>query len=268
MNLFQIPDDQIPNINAIITGFVNNHIRFHTIQLFRRSGSTAFVPEGTGVLVDYYGIFCLFTSKHILENSFESNQLYFKLGPEEYILCTGSSEESETKLEKNNQNLAYIILDLSIAESLTDLGYKFLPNDKILPYHDALETPQYAVVGFPKPSSDHNQENTQTNGSYIISPMAPNNYYDNHLYTKEENFIISYTQPQEIITGIKTKSKKLYNMSGSGLWYISITKNHETIENDYHLIGIITELYIHKRQQFLIASKINLLTDQLKAAIS
>ena len=159
-------------------------------------------------------------------------------------------------------------MDISIAESLIGIGYKYLPHEKILPYHSELETPQYAIVGFTKPTSDHNQENTQTNGSYIISSMAPDNYYDNHLYTKEENFIISYTQPQEIITGIKTKSKKLYNMSGSGLWYISITKNHETIENDYHLIGIITELYIHKRHQFLIATKINLLTDQLKAAIS
>jgi hypothetical protein len=98
--------------------------------------------------------------------------------------------------------------------------------------------------------------------------MAPDSYYDNHIYTKEDNFIMPYTQPQEIITGIKDKSKELYELSGSGLWYISITKNHEIIEYDYHLIGIIRELYIHKRHQFLIATKINLLTDQLKAAIS
>ena len=98
--------------------------------------------------------------------------------------------------------------------------------------------------------------------------MAPDNYYDNHIYTKEDNFIIPYAPPQEILTGIKTKSKELYDLTGSGLWFISITKNHETIEYNYHLIGIITELYIHKRHQFLIATKINLLTDQLKAAIS
>ncbi len=98
--------------------------------------------------------------------------------------------------------------------------------------------------------------------------MAPDNYYDNNIYTKEDNFIISYAQPQEIMTGIQDKSKELYDMSGSGLWYISITKNNETIEYNYHLIGIIKELYIYKRHQFLIATKINLLTDQLKAAIS
>jgi hypothetical protein len=261
-----IESHQIPNFDKVIIEYVNNYIRFHTIQLFRKSGSTAFTPEGIGILVEILGLFCLFTSKHIVENSFDRNLLYLKLGPEEYILCTGTTKESETN--ESNLNSAYIILDLSIAESLLEIGYKFLPSDKVLPYHDALETPQYIVVGFPKPTSDHEQENTQTNGSYIIGPMAPDNYYDNHIYTKEDNFIMSYAQPQEIMTGIKTKSKELFDLSGSGLWHISITKNHETVEYSYHLIGIITELYIHKRQQFLIASKINLLTDQRKAAIS
>jgi hypothetical protein len=268
MNLFQTPEDQIPNINAIITGIINNNIRFHTIQLFRRSRSAVFAPEGTGILVDLHGVFCLFTSKHIVENSFDQNLIYFKLGPEEYILCTGNSEESETNIEKSNLYLAYIILDLSIAESLTDIGYKFLPNAKILTNHDPLETPQYAVAGFPKPINDQDQENTQTNGSYIIGPMAPANYYDNHIYTKDENFIMPYATQQKIMTGVKTKSKELYDFSGIGHWYISITKNQEKIEYNYHLIGIITELYIHKKHQFLITSKINLITDQLKTAIS
>lgn len=263
-----IETHQISNIYKVITSFINNHIRFHTIQLFRKSGSTVFVPKGTGILINFYGVLCLFTSKYVLDDSFENNQLYFKLGPDEYLLCTGSTEESETTTRKSNLNLAHIILNLYIAESLLDLGYKFLTTDKILPNHDPLETIQYAVLGFPKPTSGKEQVNTQTNGSYLISQMAPDNYYDNHLYTKEDKFIMSYTQPQEIMTGIKDKSKELYDMSGSGLWYISITKNHETIEYDYHLIGIITELYIHKRHQFLIGTKINQLTDQLKAAIT
>ncbi len=119
---------QIPNIDKVITGFINNHIRFYTIQLLRKSGSTEYTLEGTGVLTDFYGVFCIFTSKYVAENSFEENQLYFKVGPEEYILCTGSSEESE---RKSVLNLSYIILDLPIAESLIEIGYKFLPNDKI-----------------------------------------------------------------------------------------------------------------------------------------
>ena len=256
---------QIPNIDKVTTGFINNHIRFHTIQLFRRSGPTVYTPEGTGVLVDFYGVLCIFTSSHIVDNSFEENHLYIKLGPEEYILCTGTTQESE---RKSNHTMSYIILDLPIAESLIVIGYKFLPNDKLLPNHDPLETPQYTAVGFPKPTSGHRQENTQSNGSYIISQMAPDSNYDNHIYTKEDNFIMSYAHPKEIMTGIKDKSKELLDMSGSGLWYISISKNHEIIEYDYNLIGIITELYLHKRNQFLIATKINLLTDKLKAAIS
>lgn len=260
-----IESHQNPHIDKVITAFINNHIRFHTIQLFRKSGSTEYTLEGTGVLTDFYGIFCLLTSKHIIEDSFENNQLYFKLGPDEYLLCTGTTEESE---RKSNLTISYIILDLPIAESLIELGYKFLPNEKILPYHDPLETPQYVTIGFPKPTIGQEQENNHTNGSYIISPMAPDIYYDNYIYKKEDNFIMSYTQPQEIMTGIKDKSKELLDMSGSGLWFISITKNNETIEYNYHLIGIITEIYIHKRNQFLIATKINLLTDQLKTAIS
>lgn len=261
-----IDSPQFPNIDKVITGFITNQIRFHTIQLFRKSGSTAFVQEGTGVLIDFYGVLCLFTSNQIIEDSFEKNQLYFKLGPEEYILCTGNTEESEPK--RKSLDTAYIILDLDIAESLLNIGYKFLPNEKILPNHDSLDTPQYAIVGFPKPTIGQEQENTQTNGSYIISSMAPDNYYDNHIYTKEDNFIISYTSPQEIMIGVKSKSKELFDVSGSGLWYISITKNQETIKYVYHLIGIITELYIHKRHQFLIATKINLITDRLTTAIS
>lgn len=260
-----IESPQIPNINKIITGFINNHIRFHTIQLFRKLGSTEFASEGTGILTDFYGVLCLFTSSHIVDNSFEENHLYIKLGPEEYILFTGTTQESE---RKSNHTRSYIILDLPIAESLIEIGYKFLPNDKILLNHKAIEMPQYIAVGFPKPTSGLEQENTQTNGSYIISQMAPDSYYDNHIYTKEDNFIMSYTQPQEIMTGIKDKSKELYDMSGCGLWFISITENHEIIEYDYHLTGIITELYIHKRNQFLIATKINLLTNQLKTSFS
>ena len=254
----------IPNHDKVIIEYVNNHIRFHTIQLFRKIGSTIFTPEGTGILVDFYGIYCLFTTKPILEDSFENNLLYLKLGPEEYILCTGTTEESE---RKSNLTISYIILDLSIADALIDIGYKFLPNDKILPNHNPLETQQYAIVGFLKPTSGQDQKDTHTNGSFIISPMATDNYYDNHIYTKDEYFIMPYAPPQEIMTGIKTKSKELYDMSGSGLWHISITKNHENIEYNYHLIGSITELYLHKRHQFLIATKINLIMDKLKEAI-
>lgn len=87
----------IPNFSKVITQYINNHIRFYTILLFRKSGSTAYKPEGTGVLVEIFGIFCLLTSKHIVKNSFKNNQLYFKLGPEEYLTCTGSTEESERK---------------------------------------------------------------------------------------------------------------------------------------------------------------------------
>ncbi len=266
MNLFQTTEAQIPNKNAIITAFINNQVRFHTIQLFRKSSLTDYKPEGTGVLVNFFGIYCLFTNKQILENSFESDLLYFKLGQNEYILCTGNTDESEPK--RKRLDITYIILDLTLAESLIEIGYKFLTTDKILPNHQALETPQYAIVGFPKPTSGQEQENTHTNGSYIIAPMAPDTYYDNHNYTKENCLIMPYAPPQEIMTGIKSKSKELCDMSGSGLWFISITKNHETIEYNYHLIGIITELYLHKRNLFLIASKINLLTDQLKEAIS
>jgi len=266
MENIQSHQNPTPNFDKVITSFINNHIRFHTIQLFRKSGSTTFTPEGTGVLVEIFGIFCLFTSKHSVENLFESNLLYFNLGAEEYILITGTTDETETNTD--NINTAYIILDLSIAESLTDIGYKFLSNDKILPYHQELETPQYTTVGFPKLTTDQDLDDIQTNGSYIISPMAPDNYYDNHIYTKDEYFIMPYGPTQEIMTSIKTKSKELFDMSGSGLWHISISKNHETIEYSYHLIGIITELYIYKRHQFLIASKINLITNQLKEAIS
>lgn len=264
----KIPQTPIPNFDKVIISHINNYIRFHTIQLFRKSGSTVFTTESTGVLVDFYGVFCLFTSKHIVDDTFEHNLLYFKLGPEEYILCSGTTEESEIIKNNKNLNLAYIVLDLPIAESLIEIGYQFLPSEKILPRHDACEVQQYGIVGFPKTTNGHHQENTHANGSFIIGPMAPDNYYDNHIYTKKENFIMPYAPPQEIMTGIKTKSKDLYGMSGSGLWNISISKNYETAIYSYHLIGIITELYIHKRQHFLIATKINLLTDQLKAAIS
>lgn len=261
-----IESPQMTTTVKVITGFINNHIRFHTIQLFRKSGSTIFVPDGTGVLVNFFGIFCLFTNKQILENSFESDLLYFKIGPNEYILCTGNIEESEPK--RKSLDIAYIILDLSLIESLIEIGYKFLTSDKILPNHQALETQKYALVGFPNPTSGQEQENNNTNGSYIIVPMAPDNYYDIYNYTTENSFIIPYAQPQEIMTAIKTKPKELFEMTGSGLWYISITKNHEIIQYNYHLIGIVTELCLHKRNQFLIASKINLLMDQLKEAIS
>ena len=110
-----IESPQIPNIYKVITSFINNHIRFHTIQLFRRSGPTVYTPEGTGVLINFFGVYCLLTSRQVVEDSFENNLLYLKLGPEEYILCTGTTEESE---RKSNLTISYIILDLSIADAL------------------------------------------------------------------------------------------------------------------------------------------------------
>jgi len=50
MDQFQRLEDEIPNNNAIITAYINYHIRFHTIQLFKKTGSTTFAPESTGVL--------------------------------------------------------------------------------------------------------------------------------------------------------------------------------------------------------------------------
>ncbi|HMR90319.1 MAG TPA: hypothetical protein PKD51_19290 [Saprospiraceae bacterium] len=211
MNKKEIINNPSIRFVPFITDFINNNIRFHTIQLFIKSSPTKFITEGTGVLLNFHGVCCLLTSGNVVEDTFENNFLYFKLGPEEYLFCTGTTEASE--LKRKSLDLAYIILDIPIAESLIDVGYKFLPNNKTLPHHDGLETKQYAVIGFPKTINDLQSETSQPNGSYIIAPMAPDNYYDNHIYTKEDNFIISYTQPQEIMTGNKTISKELNDMS-------------------------------------------------------
>lgn len=94
MKNIETPHTSIPNLDKVITQYINNHIRFRTIQLFRKLGSSAYTSEGTEILIDFFGVYCLLPSKHIVENSFDRNLLYFKLGPEEYILCTGNTSLS------------------------------------------------------------------------------------------------------------------------------------------------------------------------------
>jgi hypothetical protein len=253
----------IPGFDKIITGFIDNHIRYHTIQFFKKTGADTFAPEGTGVLVNISGVFCVFTASHVIENLEDKNHLYFRYGSEKYISSSGIIRVSDYKINKNHPDIAYINLEQEVTDELLANGLKFLNSDKVLAFHDGLQATQYAIYGFPTDFIKYVKGTMVTGGSLFIGPMANDNPFNHYDYNKETHYIMPYTNPRDIGTDEKTKIRQLYGMSGSGLWYISITKILDEYTYDYHLIGIMNEFKTHGKYQIIVGNKINLITDQL-----
>jgi len=268
MKNIEISNFTIPYYDDVIIDFINNNIRFHTIPLFIKSGSTEFAPVGTGVLVFIYDVYCVFTSSHVTERMDDQKNLYFQCGQDNYIPCSETEDDPDCKTNSKYLGANHIILDQESIDQLLAIGMQFLTIDKILDNHDGLQSIQYAIFGYPTDLVEQQAQTTKTNGLLFISAMADEVPYDKYNYTKETHYIMPYTTPTDIGAGSKTKPKQLYGMSGSGLWYISVT--HELDKNvyDYHLIGIMHEYYLHKKIQFIVGNKISVVTDQLRAGFT
>lgn len=261
-------EDVIPNYDEVITNLVTYHIRYHTIRFFKKTGVDTFVPEGTGVLVSLYGVFCVFTAGHVTENMDDHRYLYFRFGPNKYIPCTGTLRDSDDKIRIILPDVTYVILDQNVVEQLLATGMRFLTLDKILLEHEGLQTYQYVMYGYPSDVVEDEESNLIPDGFYFINPLADDKPYDRYIYTKDTHYILRYSNPRYISTGAKTKTRQLYDTRGSGLWYISVTKEIDKYVYDYHLIGLMNEYYQHKRSQYIIANKISIITDQLRSDIS
>ncbi|MBP6234858.1 MAG: hypothetical protein KA270_00905 [Saprospiraceae bacterium] len=258
----------IPGFDNIINGFIDNNIRYYTIQFFKKTGADTFAPEGTGVLVHIFNVFCVFTASHVIENLEDKNLLYFRYGPEKYISSSGIIRVSDYKISKNHPDIAYIILEKEVIEQLGKIGLKFLKQNKVLPFHKGLQVTQYAIYGFPTDFVKIENDIMINGGNLFIGPMANDKPYTYYNYSKDTHFIMPYTNPRNISTNEKTETRPIYGMSGSGLWFISVTKILDEYTYDYHLIGIMNEFKTHGKYQIIVGNKINLITDQLFADIS
>jgi hypothetical protein len=258
----------IPGFDQIITGFIDGHIRYHTIQFFKKTGTYTFEPEGTGVLVNIFGLFCVFTASHVLESMSDDAPLYFRYGDNKYITCSGIMRESDFRTNKTSPDLAYLILLEEIVREILGVGMIFLDGSKLLSDHQAMQASQYAIYGFPTDFVKIENSIMITGGNLFIGTMANDKPYKHYNYSKDTHYIMPYTNPRDIATKEKTETRPIYGMSGSGLWLISVTKILDEYAYDYHLIGIMNEFKTHGKYQIIVGNKINLIADKLLIDIS
>lgn len=268
MKNIEISHTTIPYYDDVITDFVNDNIRYYTIQFFKKTRFDTFAPEGTGVLVFIYDEYCVFTANHVSGSINDQKNLYVQCGPDNYIPCSETVRNPDSKIKNKQSGATYLILEQEVVDQILAIGMRFLALDKILLDYEGLQSIQYAMYGYPTDFVKYGEGILKTSGFLFISSMADEVPYDKYNYTKETHYILPYTSPIDITAGSKTKSKQLYGMSGSGLWYISVSKEFDKYLYDFHLIGIMNEYYLHKKFQFIVGNKINIIINQLRADLN
>ena len=232
----------------------------HTCQLLVKDENGKLKPHGSGVFVVINEIHFLLTASHVTTNWSNENQLYIRIGKNNYVSLIGELRETDLDKDKN-VDLAYVKIDDLILEDLKK-PYIFLPVSKIRQHEKLLDGMNYCVMGYPEKSVANIDEKTEPVAqAYYVNP-SPQKVYDYYKFPPEAFLMFAMQgKGENIKTGEKAKTgTHFYGISGCGVWLMIIDTSGEKLSVDYRLIGIMTEF---RNDKFftLIGVKIRLVMD-------
>ncbi len=257
MNTMRLPD----SYNKKFVDIAAKKIRWHTCQIFVKGGKYGFKPLGSAVLATIKNDDYLFSASHVIEKLTIESPGYIQTSTG-FLIITGESQESS--IEENSKiDIAYIKLETSFALELKK-SYKFLTEDKILRNHIPLNTTQYLTLGFPTNMIKEENGKVYTGFSFHLHSIMKERVYKIERYDNKIHYLLDFAGKG---TGLENneprqKIRDPFGISGSGLWFISVTQGLNDLEFDYFLIGIM--FWVEKsRFHYLVANRIELITDEL-----
>lgn len=247
-------------IDELINKMTGEKILRHTCQLLVKDENGNLKAHGSGVFVVVGEIHFLLTAAHVTEGWSDENQLYIRIGKNNYISLVG--ELRETDLEKDKKlDLAYVKLDEKVLSELQK-PYLFLPLSKMRDHKKLIEATNYCVMGYPEKSMATIDEKIEPVAqAYYVGPSSQK-VYAHYKFAPEVYYMFEMKgKGENIKTGEKTKTgTHFYGISGCGVWLMIIDTSGEKHSIDYRLIGIMTE-FRNDKYFTLIGIKIRLVLD-------
>lgn len=232
----------------------------HTCQLLVKGKNGKLKPHGSGVFLVVNEIHFLLTASHVVTDWSDENQLYIRIGKNNYVSLVG--ELRETDLDKDDKvDLAYIKIDDAVVNELIK-PYIFLPVSKIRLHEKLLDGMNYCIMGYPEKSVANIDEKIEPIAqAYYVNPSSQK-VYDYYKFPTEAFYMfVMEGKGENVKTGEKTKTgTHFYGISGCGVWLMIIDASGEKLSIDYRLIGIMTE-FRNDKYFTLIGVKLRLLMD-------
>ncbi|MCH7534437.1 MAG: hypothetical protein IH948_01580 [Bacteroidetes bacterium] len=222
-------------------------------------------PDSSGVLLRVKGQHFLITAGHIfLENNAEDigimigNTFNILKGDVKYV--NPSQSEQADKID-----IAVWKLEDDVVKSL-ELGYSFLPFEKIDFEHNIETEPKYLVVGFPWRGTTEDKANKKLKSSPLIflTKKSESPFYKRLKFEEHSNLLIDYRQKKvkNFDTGQVQQNKSPEGVSGCGVWHIPKFYIPDGGVPDFKLVSQVIEQ--NKEKTILITTRIHLVTEVLR----
>ncbi len=249
-----------------------NHITHYTIQLWKfidkydyqlRESKQIPKAKGTGVLLQYIGKHFILTAKHVVNDVNESNLLYFRSGPDEYLSIIGEVGMMDTESD-SEIDLAFIELDEKIVAALNSIiNQKFLTPDHVGAGFQPAPDETIIACGYPDETTKVNIKTLDINviGQYIFLPHVKDDIYEHYKYDRLIKIGLSYHGKSfNIQTNKRSNRIEPYGMSGGGIWKVGVEDLFGEDLVRFHLIGIMTNV-VNNRHHVLWSTRIELMMD-------
>ncbi|NHM08364.1 hypothetical protein G4D82_14135 [Flavobacterium sp. CYK-4] len=249
-------------IDELISKMTGEKILRHTCQLLVKDENGKLKPHGSAVFVIVAGIHFLITASHVTEHWSDQNQLYIRIGKNNYVSLVGELRETDLSIDEKI-DLSYVKIDERIIPDLKK-PYLFLPVSKIRDHKLLNGAANYCVMGYPEKSLANIDDKIEPVAqAYYLSPSSEK-VYEHYKFDPNMFYMLDMKgKGTNIKTGEVAKTgTHFYGISGCGLWLMIIDSDGKNHSIDYRLIGIMTE-FRNTKFLSLIGIRIKLFLDAM-----
>jgi hypothetical protein len=237
-----------------------------TIQFFYNNSKNQIILTGSGVLFEIDNRYFVFSAAHVFPEKI--NDTFFII-PYEAIylggkLYTVSLPKSGNRIDDK--------IDLAVIELRSDIvtklkaEYKFHSFRDILLEHTLDKYHRYLSVGYPstKTKMEWKKPIIKTEPFVFNSKPATNFEYESFGFNFNHHIAIEFTGHIMSERSLQTTAApELEGISGSGMWYLPKFPEIDKVQTK-KLIGITIERVNKPRNQALVATRIDLITEFLR----
>jgi hypothetical protein len=223
-------------------------------------------PLASCIFVKFGNSYFLITAAHVYD---EGPSDLFIILPDKEITIGGELASTRLPVSGDRKDdkidIAFIKIQDDIVNDISQ-RFKFIEIEEVGISHELQFNHNYFVFGFPATRPTHKMKmlkNIPTKiFSFWTSPLSAENYLKTK-FKPHQNILLRFNKKEVFnkATNIKQKAPDIEGISGCGLWYISDPSLENTSKK---LIGIITENDQNPLKKYLIATRIDVLTEAIR----
>ncbi len=211
-------------------------------QLFLIKNGKTVEAEGTGFLLDIYGLKLLVTAGHVIIDGRHNNICVPNIKYEGFTSLEGTWYPSDSNINLGNDvnDFAYLILTQHLQSILIKNGYEFITFDNIDENHLPSSKKIYTAIG-----CRSNKTYKKGIDYYSTMEILTNFGANENLIKMKKNESKIIMKNNRKLFNVQTSSLvlngKLNGMSGGPLWYTDLLHIYDKEQPTIMLVGILQE---------------------------